>query len=73
MPQNLEVHHIDHDREQGCNSKPFNLVPLCKECHIKEKTNQEEYRRYTNKTLRDGFAWGIWSETEYQLKVMYPE
>ena len=70
---NLDVHHIDHDKEQGCNGKPFNLVPFCKKCHAKEASHQEEFRRYVNKTLRDGFAWGIWSEEEYKLKVMYSD
>ena len=67
----LAVHHIDHDKEQGCNGKPFNLVPLCISCHAKEQAYEEEYRIYINKILRDGFAWGIWNEQEYIKKVMY--
>lgn len=70
---NLDVHHIDHDKEQGCNGKPFNLVPFCRSCHTKEGNNQEEYRDYVNKTMDAGFEWGIWSRREYELKVMYPE
>lgn len=31
----LSVHHIDFDKEQGCNGKKFILVPLCLECHGK--------------------------------------
>jgi hypothetical protein len=71
--QKLAVHHVDHDKEQGCNGKPFNLIPLCRSCHSKEGNNQEEYRKYVNKTLQEGFKWGIWNEEEYKLKVMYDE
>jgi hypothetical protein len=69
----LSVHHVDHDKDQGCNGKPFNLVPFCTKCHLKERTHQGEFKKYINKTLRDGFAWGIWSEEEYKIKVMYDE
>jgi hypothetical protein len=67
----LSVHHIDHDKEQGCNGKPFNLVPMSSEHHSKEIYNEEEYKQYINKTLREGFKWGIWNEQEYIEKVMY--
>lgn len=69
----LCVHHADHDKEQGCNGKPFNLVPLCHDCHGDELNNQEEYRKYINKTLEEGFKWGIWNKEEYIKNVMYPE
>jgi len=69
--QALSVHHIDHDKEQGCNGKPFNLVPMCIEHHTKEQYNQEDYKSYINKTLREGFKWGIWNEQDYIEKVMY--
>lgn len=67
------VHHIDHDKEQGCNGKPFNLVPLCAECHAKELHHEQGYKNYINKTLEEGFKWGIWSREQYELEVMYPE
>lgn len=70
---NLPVHHADHDKEQGCNGKPFNLVPLCNDCHVDELYNQEEYQKYINKTLEEGFKWGIWNRDEYMEKVMYSE
>lgn len=69
----LSVHHIDHDKEQGCDGKPFNLVPLCSTCHTKEICREEEYKKYINKTLDEGFKWGIWDRKEYELKVMYSE
>jgi hypothetical protein len=69
----LSVHHIDHDKEQGCNGKPFNLVPMNDSHHAKEGHAQDEYKAYINKTLREGFKWGIWNEQEYMEKVMYDE
>jgi len=67
----LSVHHIDHNKDQGCNGIPFNLVPLCASCHGKEMYREEEYKSYINKTLLNGFKWGIWNEEEYRKKVMY--
>ena len=31
----LCVHHIDEDKEQGCNGKQWKLIPLCLSCHLK--------------------------------------
>jgi len=42
----LNVHHVDHDKEQGCNGKPFNLVPMCDKHHNMEQHNQEDYKSY---------------------------
>lgn len=69
----LSVHHVDHDKEQGCNGKPFNLVPLCHECHNKELSDIKGFQKYINKTLEDGFEHGIWSREQYEREVMYPE
>jgi hypothetical protein len=67
----LSTHHIDHDKQQGCNGKPFNLVPLCHVCHNRELSREEEYKKYINKTLEEGFKWGIWSREQYEKEVMY--
>jgi hypothetical protein len=67
----LSVHHVDHDKEQGCSGRPFNLVPLCNSCHAKENSREEEYKKYINKTLEEGFKWGIWSRDQYEKEVMY--
>lgn len=32
----LHVHHIDSDKEQGCGGKGWKLVPLCRNCHVKQ-------------------------------------
>jgi hypothetical protein len=73
MIEKNSVHHIDHDKEQGCNGKPFNLVPMNRSEHSKEQHKKQEYIIYINKTLREGFKWGIWNEQEYIEKVMYDE
>jgi len=42
--QKLSVHHIDGDKEQGCNGKPWFMVPLCIHCHGRVTGNKyEEY------------------------------
>jgi hypothetical protein len=69
----LSVHHIDHNKEQGCDGKPFNLIPLCINCHARERSREEEYKKYINKILEEGFKWGIWDREEYIKKVMYPD
>lgn len=33
--EKLCVHHVDRDKEQGCNGKAWNLIPLCRSCHQK--------------------------------------
>lgn len=37
----LSVHHIDEDKEQGCNGKGWKLIPLCIHCHGKIKKLME--------------------------------
>ena len=69
----LSIHHVDHNREQGCNGIPFNLVPLCLKCHALELHNQEAYKKYINHTIEEGYKWGIWSREQYEIEVMYPE
>jgi hypothetical protein len=72
IQKELSVHHVDHDKNQGCDGHPFNLVPMCNECHPKELNHQTEYKIYINKTLEEGFKWGIWSKEQYVAQVMYP-
>lgn len=35
----LSVHHIDLNKDQGCNDHDWSLVPLCMSCHGKAHTN----------------------------------
>jgi len=36
----LSVHHIDLDKEQGCNNKGWKLIPVCMKCHRKIHNNK---------------------------------
>lgn len=39
----LDVHHIDYNKEQGCENHQWRLVPLCKSCHSKTSHNNSRY------------------------------
>lgn len=43
--QNLSVHHVDYNKDQGCNGHNWVLVPLCSQCHgkIHGNINREQY------------------------------
>jgi hypothetical protein len=41
--QKLDVHHVDYNKEQGCNGKNWKLLPLCHSCHTKTTFNREYY------------------------------
>ena len=69
----LAVHHIDHNKEQGCSGVPFNLVPLCHDCHNNELFDVEGYKTRINAILDAGFASGRWDRERYLAEVMYPE
>lgn len=48
-PQNdlknkLAVHHIDYNKQQGCNNKKWSLVPLCSSCHSKTNFDRDYYQ-----------------------------
>lgn len=53
---NLDVHHVDYDKEQGC-GKNFNLIPLNKSNH--SKTNKNRY--FWNKL----FIYSLGYDNEY--------
>ena len=39
----LDVHHIDYNREQGCNGHSWKLIPLCMSCHSKISKRNKVY------------------------------
>lgn len=43
-----DIHHIDYDKEQGCNGKKFELIPLCRSCHARTngKNNRDYWQHY---------------------------
>jgi len=42
---NLDVHHIDYDKEQGCNEKKWQLIPLSRSNHTKTNYNREFWNK----------------------------
>jgi len=36
----LSVHHVDNDKGQGCDDKPWKLLPLCIHCHNKVRKHK---------------------------------
>lgn len=40
----LEVHHVDYNKEQGCNGHKWALVPLCRSCHSKTNHNRTAWQ-----------------------------
>jgi len=34
------VHHLDYNKMQGCETKDWNLLPLCTRCHAKTNFNR---------------------------------
>lgn len=41
----LDVHHIDYNKSQGCNGHEWRLIPLCKSCHAKTNSNRKMYEK----------------------------
>lgn len=38
--QKLDIHHIDYRKDQGCGGRKWQLVPLCRSCHMKTNNNR---------------------------------
>lgn len=36
----LDIHHVDYQKDQGCGDHKWQLVPLCRSCHIKTNHNR---------------------------------
>lgn len=49
----LDVHHIDQDKEQGCNGKHWFLIPLCCECHSKLHAMENKKKREKRKKKKE--------------------
>ena len=47
----LCVHHVDYNKNQGCNDNKWILVPLCKSCHSKTNVNREYWQTHISKML----------------------
>lgn len=49
----LGVHHINYDKEQGCNGNDFFLIPLCRSCHGKTNHNREKWETILTKIFME--------------------
>lgn len=48
----LSVHHIDYDKDAGCNGKKWLLVPLCISCHSKTNSNRDYWESIIRAKMR---------------------
>ena len=48
----LSVHHVDYNKEQGCNGVRWLLVPLCMSCNGRANFNREYWQDFITEKLR---------------------
>lgn len=48
----LSVHHVDYNKEQGCNGVRWLLVPLCRSCNTKVNHNRDYWQDLITEKLR---------------------
>jgi len=73
LPTKLSTHHIFYNKDDGCDGRPFNLVPLCHTCHTRTNHNREYWESFIPSLLEGMFNHGIFSREFYETDVMYPE
>jgi hypothetical protein len=50
----LSIHHVDGDKEQGCNGHEINMIPLCKKCH--GRSHHEPMKSRINYLINNGIV-----------------
>jgi len=50
----LSVHHVDYNKEQGCNGVHWLLVPLCRSCNSKLNFNRDYWQDLIIEKLKQG-------------------
>ena len=48
----LSVHHVDYNKQQGCDDHEWKLIPLCLSNHIKTNTNRSFWNRLFTYSLQ---------------------
>ncbi len=48
----LSVHHIYYDKQEGCNGKEMELIPLCTSCHMKTNYNTSYWTKHINSLIK---------------------
>ncbi len=51
----LHVHHVDYDKEDGCNGRDPLFVPLCCNCHMKTNFDRDEWELFFRQYLAMGY------------------
>ena len=50
----LSVHHVDYNKEQGCNGVSWLLVPLCMSCNARVNFNRDYWQDLIIENLKQG-------------------
>lgn len=67
--RSLPVHHVEYDKNAGCNDKKIILVPLCNSCHSKVHKNKEFYKDHFTKIINDKYDSKCYlTKDEYETK-----
>ena len=51
----LSIHHVDYNKNQGCEEHDWKLIPLCGSCHSKTNYNRNYWENLITDVLQ--FAW----------------
>lgn len=65
--EKLSVHHVDRNKECGCNNKDCILVPLCRSCHCSVHSKDAEMWTETLLSMIESMP-EVWGEREH-LKI----
>lgn len=57
----LSVHHVDGDKQQGCNGKRWFLIPLCLKCHARTTNNNIYWQEHITDLVRIYNIKDIWT------------
>lgn len=61
--RNLDVHHIDYNKQQGCNDHEWRLIPLSRSNHVKTNVNRSFWNRLFTYSLQ-------YDETYYEDELI---
>lgn len=71
----LGIHHVDYDKQQGCNGLVYKLIPLCMKCHAKTGSNRPQWTEHfifliNLYAIKDVWSWWDGSQGGAQLFQM---
>lgn len=66
----LHVHHVNYNKNMGCDTSKVMLVPLCNECHGKTNGDRVYWENYFEDVLRDQYNYKCYyTEEEYNKLI----